>query len=241
MKARSIIVDDEPLAVEALGMLIEKIPTLELVGTCTDAMEAVELLQKQPVDLMFLDIQMPGLTGIDLLKTLLHPPDVILTTAYRHYAVEAFDLNVVDYLVKPISIERLLRAVNKYFSRSIPGSPPISARGSKPLSDHIYLRADKKNVRVKLEEIQYVEGLKDYVKVHCKTRLLITKLSIGKIADLLPELNFLRIHRSYMVNIENISAYSKVGVEIAGRELPIGDQYKSAVENVLNGGPVKNR
>ena len=236
MKVRCIIIDDEPLAIEALSMHIAKIPTLDLTGTCMDALEAVELLQRQPVDLMFLDIQMPELTGIDLLKTLHNPPDVILTTAYRNYAVEAFELNVIDYLVKPISFERFLRAVNKYFKNARPGSQLPPQEDSQHQSGHIYLRADKKNIRVPLEDILFIEGMKDYVKVFCKSQLVITKLSIGKIEGLLPESRFLRIHRSYIVCIENIKAYSSVSIEIGDRELPLGNQYKSAVERMLEQG-----
>ncbi len=233
MKTRCVIIDDEPLAIEALSMLIAKIPSLELTGTCMDALEAVDLLQRQPVDLMFLDIQMPELTGLDLLKTLNKPPNTILTTAYRNYAVEAFDLNVIDYLVKPISFERLLRAVNKYFSLSRPIPPSGVGHDPEPQSGHIYLRADKKNVRVAFEDILFIEGMKDYVKVFCTSQLIITKLTIGKIEELLPEARFLRIHRSYIVSIEKIRACSSISIEIGDRDLPLGNQYKAAVGKAL--------
>ena len=237
MKTRCIIVDDEPLAIEAIQMHVEKFDSLKLVATCLDAFQAFDILNKTRVDLMFLDIQMPEITGLDFLKSLKTPPKVILTTAYREYAIDAFDLNVIDYLLKPISFDRFMQAINKFYEQSnsellVPGNT-FHIQGSNP--DHIFVRSDKKNVKIRFEEILYIESIKDYVKIICKSRTIISKILISELESKLPAELFLRIHRSYIINIQNIEAYSHTHIEVPGKELPIGRNYKNEVINTLQG------
>ena len=237
MKTRCIIVDDEPLAIEAIQMHVEKFDSLKLVANCMDAFQAFDILNKTRVDLMFLDIQMPEITGLDFLKSLKTPPKVILTTAYREYAIDAFDLNVIDYLLKPISFDRFMQAINKFYEQSnsellVPGNT-FHIQGSNP--DHIFVRSDKKNVKIRFEEILYIESIKDYVKIICKSRTIISKILISELESKLPTELFLRIHRSYIINIQNIEAYSHTHIEVPGKELPIGRNYKNEVINTLQG------
>ena len=237
MKTRCIIVDDEPLAIEAIQMHVEKFDSLKLVGTCIDAFQAFDILNKTRVDLMFLDIQMPEITGLDFLKSLRNPPKVILTTAYREYAIDAFDLNVIDYLLKPISFDRFMQAINKFYEQGnsellVPGSSPHSTETN---SDHIFVRSDKKNVKIKFEEILYIESIKDYVKIVCKNRNVITKILISEMQSILPVELFLRIHRSYIICIKNIEAFSHTHIDVPGKELPIGRNYKHEVIHTLQG------
>jgi len=237
MKTRCIIVDDEPLAIEAIQMHVEKFDSLKLVANCMDAFQAFDILNKTRVDLMFLDIQMPEITGLDFLKSLKTPPKVILTTAYREYAIDAFDLNVIDYLLKPISFDRFMQAINKFYEQSnsellVPGNT-FHIQGSNP--DHIFVRSDKKNVKIRFEEILYIESIKDYVKIICKSRTIISKILISELESKLPTELFLRIHRSYIINIRNIEAYSHTHIEVPGKELPIGRNYKNEVINTLQG------
>lgn len=229
MKARCIIVDDEPLAVEAIQMHVEKLASLKLVATCEDAIKAFDVLRNERVDLIFLDIQMPEMTGLDFLRTLKNPPKVILTTAYREFALDAFDLDVVDYLLKPISFERFMQAVNKFFD-SQPRDVFVSAADEPSQNvSYVYVKADKKNVKINFDEILFVESLKDYVKIVCRDRTVISKLNISHLQQKLPENLFLRIHRSYVVYIPNIEAFSAISVFVPGKELPIGRNYKNEV------------
>lgn len=237
MKTRCIIVDDEPLAIEAIQMHVEKFDSLKLVETCTDAFQAFDLLNKTRVDLMFLDIQMPEITGLDFLKSLKNPPKVILTTAYREYAIDAFDLNVIDYLLKPISFDRFMQAINKFYEQNnsellVPGSIQ-EKHGIDP--DHIFVRSDKKNVKIRIDEILYIESIKDYVKIICKTRTIISRILISELQSKLPAALFLRIHRSYIICTQNIEAYSHTHIEVQGKELPIGRNYKHEVISTLQG------
>ena len=234
MKTRCIIVDDEPLAIEAIQMHVQKFGSLKLVATCEDAIQAFDVLRNESIDLVFLDIQMPEMTGLEFLKSLNNPPKVIFTTAYRDFAIQAFDLDVVDYLLKPISFNRFMQAVNKYFE-STPKpikNPSIQSGGVKP-DEYFLVKADKKNVRIRFENVLYIEGLKDYVKVICKDKTIITKIMIGTLAKELPENYFMRIHRSFIVYIPNIEAYSSISVEVSGKELPVGRNYKHEVLSTL--------
>lgn len=235
MKTRCIIVDDEPLASEALQIHIEKLGSLNLVAVCQDAIEAFDVLKNDRIELMFLDIQMPEMTGLEFLRSLKNPPGVILTTAYRDYAIDAFDLDVVDYLLKPVSFERFMQAVNKYFDHAqndiqVVGRAEVDAMEA----DYIYVKADKKNVKIRFSEILYIESIKDYVKFVCKSRTVISKLMIGELANQLPDGLFLRIHRSYMVYIPNVEAYSSISVDMPGMEIPIGRYYKNEVLKTLS-------
>lgn len=242
MKIRCLLVDDEPLALDVLESYIARIEGLELAARCENALQAFDVVQSQHIDLIFLDIQMPRLNGIDFLKTLQHPPKVIFTTAYRDYAIEAFDLDVVDYLLKPIPFHRFLKAVSKVFTliqnkNTPPGQTtnPISAEEPFPLQgqENIIVRADKKMIKIALEDIQYIESLKDYVIIYLPNRRIVTKQKISYLEQKLPEGAFLRIHRSFLVAISKIQAFSPNHVEINNQELPIGRSHKSEVSKVL--------
>ena len=191
--------------------------------------------KKHPVDLLFLDIQMPGLTGIDLLRSATISPKMILTTAYREYALDGFELNVVDYLLKPITFERFLKAVDKYYAFATPQAPLPSA-DDKALAerDSIFVRADKKHVKLRYDEILYVESMKDYLKIRTLRDTVIIKEKISEFQKLLPESLFLRVHRSYLVNTRKITAFTPNDVEINELEIPIGGLYKQQVLRLLH-------
>lgn len=242
MKIRCLLVDDEPLALDVLESYIARIDGLELAGRCENALQAFDVVQSQPVDLIFLDIQMPRLNGIEFLKTLQAPPKVIFTTAYRDYAIEAFELDVVDYLLKPIPFHRFLKAVSKVFTliqnkgpQPLPIAPAVSAEDSQPLQgqENIIVRADKKMIKIALEDIQYIESLKDYVIIYLPNRRIVTKQKISYLEQKLPDGAFLRIHRSFLIAINKIQAFSPNHVEINNQELPIGRSHKSEVAKVL--------
>lgn len=234
MKTRCLIVDDEPLAIEAIQMLIDKFDSLKIVDTCTDAIQAFDVLRNGRIDLMFLDIQMPEMTGLEFLKSLKNPPKVIFTTAYREYAIQAFDLDVIDYLLKPISFERFMQAINKYFE-GIPGQviTPERASHTAKIDDHFFVKADKKNIKIKFEDVLYIESIKDYVKIICTSRTIISKIMIGNLIEMLPEDLFLRIHRSYIIYIPNIEGFSSISVDLPGKEIPIGRNFKNETLSTL--------
>lgn len=242
MKLRCMIVDDEPLALDVLETFISRLDNLELVCRCNNAMEAYTCLQNEQVDLLFLDIQMPKLTGIDFLKSLANPPKVIFTTAYRDYAVEGFELNVVDYLLKPIAFERFLKAVSKV--SALEQKTPAQAAAATPVqssfsgSDYkdafIYLKADKKMVKVMLSDILYIESLKDYIRVKTEAKEIISYQKISFLEEKLPADKFLRIHRSFIVALDKIQAFSASAVDLGTNEIPIGRFYKNEVLQVLN-------
>ncbi|MEP5611342.1 MAG: LytTR family DNA-binding domain-containing protein [Cyclobacteriaceae bacterium] len=236
MSIKCMIVDDEPLAGEVLESYISRVESLELVASCTNAVSAFDELKKHPVDLIFLDIQMPKLTGIEFLKVINPAPKVIFTTAYREYAIESYELNVVDYLLKPIAFDRFLMAVNKVEE----SDQMISAIESNELiqedKPYLFLKADRKMVKVYLEDISYIESLKDYVRISTQDgNEVISLQKISFLEQKLPEDCFLRIHRSFIVPIRKIDAFSSSGVEIQGKEIPIGRNYKPEVMKVLNG------
>jgi DNA-binding LytR/AlgR family response regulator len=228
MACKCLIVDDEPPAIKILEKYIKTVPSLEISGTCNNAFEAMNLLIKNRVDLLFLDIQMPQLIGTELLRTLPQPPKVIFTTAHRGFAIEAFELDAVDYLLKPISYERFLKAVNK----ALQVNYTIAEIQNSGIG-FVYLRADRKMIKVFLDHILYVESYRDYVLVHLKKeKLLKVKLTLNNIEKMLPENQFLRIHRSFLVSMNKISAFTKTDVEIGRKELPIGKSYTGAFKKL---------
>lgn len=225
-----LIVDDEPLAREVIETHMKQVPQLDLLASCQHAMEAFELIAKQPIDLVFLDIQMPVLTGLEFVRHLPQPPAIIFTTAYRDYAVESYELDVVDYLLKPISFPRFFKAVNKFMSTRKEHSPvlqqlPKASSGSKAL----FVNVNKKQIKISLDEVFYIESLKDYIRIHMQTSTVMTKEKISVFAQKLPE-HFLRIHRSYIVNTQHLTAFTAQDVEIKDLELPIGGSYRKEVE-----------
>ena len=234
-KISCLAVDDEPPALDVLKKYITSVQSLELVGTCTDAVEALNFIRQQPVDLIFLDIQMPQILGTDFLRTLKNPPKVIFTTAFRKFAIEGFELDAVDYLLKPISFERFLKAVNKVMDASLNGTLTIeSEQQSKTSADsYIYLRSDRKMIKVALSDILYIESIKDYIKVVATSGTVITKQSISSIEETLPGDMFIRIHRSYIVSVSKIESYNHELIWIAKQELPISRMYRHEVNRFL--------
>jgi DNA-binding LytR/AlgR family response regulator len=232
---KCIIIDDEPLAIEILENYVGKIEQLKLEGTFRNAVSAFTFLQQNKVDLIFLDIQMPKLSGIDFLKSLKHPPKVIFTTAFRDYAIEGFELEVADYLLKPIPFERFLKAVAKVMHQQPPShmAAPNQSNG-KPDEDFVYFKVDKKMVKTKMSEILYIESIKDYVKVRTADKEIVTQQKISYLEESLPKQQFLRIHRSFIVNCDRIDAYSATDVEIGKFHIPIGRNYKNDVIRVLS-------
>ncbi len=237
---KCLIVDDEPLALDILETYIQRIDSLELVARCNNAIEAFNLIQQKEIDLLFLDIQMPKLTGIDFLKNINNPPKVVFTTAYRDYALEGYELDAIDYLLKPISFERFLRAVNKVSQLNNPtaNNAPIpvahEADGSGYDQAFIYLKADKKMIKFLLKDILYIESLKDYVRVKTAYKEVVAYQKISYLEEKLPENKFLRVHRSFIVAIDKVEAFSATTIEIHGKEIPIGRNYKNVVLKVLN-------
>lgn len=232
---RCIIVDDEPLAIEVIESHLSKLDDVEIIATCTNALKAFEILQKESVDLIFLDIQMPKLTGIDFLKTLQHPPKVIFTTAYRDYALESYELDAIDYLLKPISFDRLLKAIGKVYGQITNTTPNVTSTITEN-GDHIYVKADKKMVKIKLDEVLHIESLKDYVRIKTINKTIITHQKISHLEEKLAKNDFLRVHRSYIIATSKVDSFSGAIIEIGGTEIPIGRNYKNQVIAFLSEG-----
>jgi DNA-binding LytR/AlgR family response regulator len=235
-KITCLAVDDEPLALSILEKYIKSVENLELVGSCQNAVQALQLLQQHKVDLIFLDIQMPQIMGTDFIRTLKKSPKVIFTTAFRKYAIEGFELDAVDYLLKPISFERFLKAVNKVLQTNLDASDSIyhlneSATQSAP--PHLYFRVDRKMVKVFLHDILYIEGFSDYVKIITSSKTLITKQLISALEETLSKDIFIRIHRSFIISINKINSYNADIIVIGNTELPIGRLFKQNVMKKL--------
>lgn len=218
------IIDDEPIAIGIIRHYLDKLDGFEVKGSFEDPLEAFQALKKEPVDLIFLDIQMPGLSGLEMLKALSHKPAVILTTAHREYALDGFELDVVDYLLKPIEFQRFLKAIDKFIERQNK-VPPAALN---PPEASILVRANRKSILVRLSDILYIEGLKDYVRIVLPGQSLLTKELIGDIEQRLPAGQFFRIHRSFIVPRDKIDAFTAMDVEIGKYEIPIGRTYKEA-------------
>ena len=232
MPISCIIVDDEPLAIEIVESYVERIEQIKLLGKFRNAVDAFAFLQEHPVDLIFLDIQMPRLSGLEFIRTLKNRPKVILTTAYRDYALDGFDLEVVDYLLKPIPFERFLKAVAKVLHQ--PTIPlPAGPRADVPADDYVYFKVDKKMVKTRMAEVLYIESIKDYVKVRTADKEIVTQQKISYLEESLPRPQFLRVHRSFIINVEKIDAYSATDVEIGKFSVPIGRNYKNDVMKAL--------
>ncbi len=237
-KIRCLIVDDEPPALDVLKKYIAAVSSLELVASCENAVEAANFLHENRVDLLFLDIQLPDLLGTDLVKTLKNPPRIIFTTAYRNFAIDAFDLDAKDYLLKPISFERFLKAVNKIIESisvvQIPDKPGVNVESQFPKS-FITVRAERKNINIPFNEILFIESLRDYVKIVTLSKNIISNQSISSLEALLPKENFIRIHRSYIVSIDKIETFTNENLTIRHNELPIGRVYRREAGKVLSG------
>jgi two-component system LytT family response regulator len=231
MKIRCLIVDDEPLAIQLLQKHIAQLDFFEVVDSCNNAIKALEVLNRQPVDLLFLDIKMPLLSGLDLFKTLRNPPKTILTTAYREFALDGFDLGVTDYLLKPITFDRFFKAVERYLSATNHIAPQVLS-SSEP--QFIYLLSGHKYFKVNTRNILYAESRKDYVDVHTGEGIITSKYKISELEKELDGKGFLRIHRSFIIALQQVTAFSASAVEIGHKELPIGDNYKMLVAKLIN-------
>ncbi|HOP04387.1 MAG TPA: LytTR family DNA-binding domain-containing protein [Tenuifilaceae bacterium] len=222
MKLKCVIVDDEPLAIASLESILKKIPNIEVVTTFSSAVSVLEKICEIDFDFLFLDIEMPNLTGIDFLKSLSQPPLAIITSANKNYALEGFELNVVDYLIKPLTFERVFKAVHKV-------TEIVAAKGHHNQSefpDHLFLKENKKMVKINLSDILYIESIKDYVKVVTKEKSVVTKQNLSFFEKTLNPNEFLRIHRSFIIAIKHIDAYNCSSVEIGSTEIHIGRMYK---------------
>lgn len=224
---RCVLVDDEPPAIELLENYVKKIDSLQIIDCCYSAIEAFEIIKNETIDLLFLDIEMPVLKGLDFLKTLKNPPKVIITTAYRSYAVEGYDLDIVDYLLKPISFERFVKAIDRYYERT--QSTFESQLADDTDKRFFYVNVNKKQIKIVFDEILYIESLKDYVRIHMVSKKIVVKCNIGKMSEQLPEHLFLRTHRSYIIALEKITAFTQKDVEIGSFEIPIGSSYLKEV------------
>jgi DNA-binding LytR/AlgR family response regulator len=223
MKLRCVIVDDEPLSIEVMEGYLKKIPNIEVVATFNDAISVMSILSEQEIDFLFLDIEMPKLSGIDFLRSISNPPLVIITSANKNYAMDGYELNVVDYLLKPITLERVVRAVNKIIEKK---SKKTNQPQPQDSSEYIFLKENKKMIRLNLSDIQYIESIKDYVKVVTQNKTVITKQNLSHFEQVLNPAEFVRVHRSFIVAINHIDAFTSASVEIGKLEIPIGRLYK---------------
>ena len=227
-----LIIEDEPLAAEVLQDYISQVPFLELSGISEDAIFALETLRREKIDLIFLDIHLPKLKGLDFIKTLNDPPQIIITSAYQDYALQGYELNVVDYLLKPVEFSRFISAVNKVrqqieVSRLIKSPQPANER------PFLFFNVGKKKVKMFLDEILYIESLKEYIKIVSTNKSILTKFQLGQTEELLQNSNFLRIHRSFIVAKDKIDAFTATDIEIQGKLIPIGRSYKEQVYDNL--------
>lgn len=232
---RCIAVDDERLVLDLLVDNIKQVPYLQLVQTCRNALEAIDVLQKEKIDLIFLDIQMPKLSGLQLLQTLQQHPMVILITAYEQYALEGYNLDVIDYLLKPVSFERFLKACNKarelFDLRSDQATTP-----KEELPDHIFVNVEYTLVKILFSDILFIEGLKDYIKIHLASspKPVLTKMSLKSMEEKLPANKFLRIHKSYIVSADKITVIKRDLINIGNHEIPVSDFYKENLSRITN-------
>lgn len=236
-KLKCIAVDDEPLALDIIEDYVSKVPFLELVKRTENAIEALQMVQEGGIDLVFLDIQMPELTGIQFLKIANAKADYILTTAYSQYALESYDLNVSDYLLKPIAFDRFYKAVEKVHNRakkqpaSEPHQQPLAAAAvlkpvAAPVQDFIFVKTEHKIQKIELDEILYIEGLKDYISIFTRNERVITLQNMKKMEETLPKDQFIRVHKSYIIALDKIESIERSRISICGKIIPIGDTYR---------------
>ncbi len=228
MSINCIIIDDEPLAIKVIEQYISNVSILNLKGTFENPMEAQELLNSNDIDLIFLDIQMPLITGIDFLKTIKINSKVIFTTAHRNYAIESYELDAVDYLLKPISFPRFLKAINKYEEISLDKNYKLESRSD---DNFIYVNSNKKNIKIDFDSVLYIDSIKDYIRIHTSEKTIVTKEKISSFIDKLSE-DFIRVHRSYIVNKNKVTAYTAKDIEIEDIEIPIGNYYKDEIRKL---------
>jgi DNA-binding LytR/AlgR family response regulator len=229
-----VVIDDEPLARKGIQLLIEAMPSLKLLKTFPNAIDADEFLKSNPVDLLFIDIQMPKINGMEYIRTAGHHTKVIITTAYPQFAAEAFELDVVDYLVKPIRFERFFKAVNKAMKQQDPSKKGVE-------EEYIFIRTERKYIRTSYNEIDFIEGLKDYVIIHCGEERHIVAANLKSMQSKLPASIFTRINKSYIINARKIKSVDSEYVNLANKQLPIGENYKRAVLELIQQNKVLKR
>lgn len=229
---KCIIVEDETLAQQVLQSYLQEIDKLELVAICNNAPEAIEILNKQEIDLMFLDIQLPGMTGLNFLRSLTNPPLVVITTAYSEYAVESYEFNIIDYLLKPVSFERFCKAIDKVVDGRLFTQPEKEIDSL--TADHIFVKSNSKFFKVNFSEIIYIEGMKDYLKIHTGEYRLVTLQTMNEMEKILPPKKFIRVHKSYIIAIAHIKSIYGNSIEMAGQTIPIGANYKEKVLQLIN-------
>ncbi|RZL34690.1 MAG: response regulator transcription factor [Pedobacter sp.] len=246
MILKCIAVDDEPLALDIIEDYVSKVPFLELVKRTENAIEALQLVQAGGIDLVFLDIQMPDLTGIQFLKIASGKANYILTTAYSQYALESYDLNVSDYLLKPIAFDRFYKAVEKVHNQmqkaepvATPEPPQIQGFAAMPaqqqVQDFIFVKTEHKIQKIQLDDILYIEGLKDYISIFTKTERIITLQNMKKMEETLPKGDFIRVHKSYIIALDKIESIERSRIAIAGKTIPVGDTYRDAFFKLIDG------
>ncbi len=227
-KFRCLIVDDEPIAQRIIEGYLADFQEFEVVDKCLHALAARSILQKEPIDLMFLDLEMPKLKGLAFLKTLENPPAVIITTAHRAFALESFELEVLDYLLKPISFERFLKAINRFQKLHITTNSPTINPTLNP-TKFLYVKSNRKTLKINQQDIDYIEGMNNYVKIYCQQEVHVVYTSLQKmLTDLTPQ--FLRIHKSYIINKHKIKAFNQEQIEVGTKQLPIGNTYRGIIE-----------
>lgn len=232
-----IAIDDEPLALGLLMDNISRVPFLNLVATCNDAFEAMEIMSKYDVNLVFIDIQMPGLTGLQFIESLETKPLVIFITAYKQYALESYDLNVVDYLVKPVALDRFIKACNR--AKELFELKTTKNKIEKQdYKDHFFVNSDYSQVKIKFNDILWMKGYGDYIKIHLKNKInpLVVRISFKSMELELPKDKFIRIHKSYLVSIEEITAIRKNSIFLGDKELSIGETFREAIEELIRKG-----
>ncbi len=245
MILKCIAVDDEPLALDIIEDYISKVPFLELVKRTENAIEALQLVQAGGIDLVFLDIQMPDLTGIQFLKIASGKSNYILTTAYSQYALESYDLNVSDYLLKPIAFDRFYKAVEKVrnqlqkeeIAAPVAAEPvqSIAASTSAPIQDFIFVKTEHKIQKIQLDDILYIEGLKDYISIFTKSERVITLQNMKKMEETLPKGEFIRVHKSYIISLDKVESIERSRISITGKIIPIGDTYRDEFFKLIDG------
>jgi two-component system, LytTR family, response regulator len=231
---RCLAIDDEPLALELLEDNISQVPFLQLAGKCSNAMEAMQFLKEHSVDLIFLDIQMPGLTGLQFIQSLTQRPMIILVTAYEKFALDGFNLDVVDYLVKPVPLDRFIKACNKAWELyQLKNKTTVTTEAS---PEYFFVNVEYSLHKVEFADILWIEGLKDYVKINLKSssKPIVTRMSMKALEDQLPPSKFIRIHKSYILAVAAISSIRKNSVFVGNTEFPVGDSYKDAVAALIN-------
>ncbi|MNI51648.1 Transcriptional regulatory protein YpdB [compost metagenome] len=229
---KCLAIDDEPLALQLLADNISRIPFLQLVASCDDAFAANKIMQEQAIDLIFIDIQMPGITGLQFIQSLVKKPMVIIVTAYKQYALDGFALDVVDYLMKPVSLDRFMKACNK--AKDLFGLMQAAGQNNQARQDYMFVNVGYSLMKINFSEITYIEGLKDYIQIHLDTnpRAAVVRMSMKSMEEQLPQ-NFERIHKSFVINTDKVTSIRKNAVFIGEKEIPVSESYKQAIEKLL--------